>query len=95
MKKLALLLILISVTVSTMAQTKDPVKWDFTSVKKSDKVYEIIFTATIDKSWHIYSQNTPKGGPVPTKIVFKANPLAITKGLAKETGQRIFPQTSF
>ncbi|HRI20473.1 MAG TPA: protein-disulfide reductase DsbD family protein [Panacibacter sp.] len=86
MKKLALLFILVCASIYTMAQFKDPVKWDFTSVKKSDKVYEITFTANIDKSWHIYSQNTPKGGPRPTKIVFKANPLATITGLAKETG---------
>ncbi len=86
MKKLVLLLTLVSATAFARAQFKDPVKWNFTSVKKSDKVYEVTFTATIEKPWHIYSQTTPKGGPVPTKIVYKSNPLATVKGIAKECG---------
>ena len=86
MKKITLFLALITTTAVAMAQLKDPVQWSFTSVKKSDKMYEVTFTATIEKPWHIYSQSTPKGGPVPTRIVYKTNPLATVKGLAKESG---------
>ncbi len=86
MKKFTLFLALISTTFVAVAQLKDPVQWSFTSVKKSDKVYEITFTATIEKPWHIYSQSTPKGGPVPTKIVYKTNPLATITGTPKENG---------
>ena len=52
-------------------QFKDPVKWTWNATKKSDKVYEITYTAVIEKPWHIYSQTTPKGGPVPTKFIYK------------------------
>lgn len=86
MKRISLLFISICMAAAAMAQQKDPVKWDFSSVKKSDKVYEITFTATIDKPWHIYSQTTPKNGALPTKILFKTNPLAAIKGNAKEIG---------
>lgn len=84
MKRFTLLATLLFITVAAIAQFKDPVQWDFNTVKKSDKVYEITFTATVAKPWHIYSQTTPKGGPVPTKIVFKTNPLVTIKGSAKE-----------
>ncbi|HEY6979141.1 MAG TPA: protein-disulfide reductase DsbD domain-containing protein [Chitinophagaceae bacterium] len=86
MKKIVLLIILFSATMAGMAQLKDPVQWNFGAVKKAEKVYEVTFTATIVKPWHIYSQLTPPGGPVPTKIVFKTNPLITVNGKAKENG---------
>jgi len=86
MKRIILLLTLFFITVAAMAQLKEPVQWNFTSVKKADKIYDVTFTATIAKPWHIYSQLTPKGGPVPTKIVFKTNPLITVNGKAKENG---------
>lgn len=86
MKKITIFFITLFSAVAVMAQSNDPVQWNFAAVKKSDKVYELTFTATIAKPWHIYSQSTPKGGPVPTKIAFKTNPLATIKGIAKENG---------
>ncbi|HNP24149.1 MAG TPA: protein-disulfide reductase DsbD family protein [Panacibacter sp.] len=75
MKRTLILFSSILFTFSAMAQIKDPVKWSFSATKKSDKVYELTFTAEVEKPWHIYSQHTPKGGPVPTKFVYKVNPL--------------------
>jgi thiol:disulfide interchange protein DsbD len=86
MKKVPLLTILLLIAAAAMAQMKDPVQWNITAAKKSGKVYEIKFTATVANPWHIYSQNTPKGGPVPTKISFKTNPLVTFNGSAKELG---------
>src|SRR4029453_18011983 len=82
----ALLVTLFFTAVAGMAQLKDPVQWNFAAEKKAEKIYEITFTATIVKPWHIYSQLTPAGGPVPTKIVFKTNPLITVNGKAKENG---------
>lgn len=86
MKKIISIVCLMVMATSAMAQFKDPVKWTFSATKKSAKVYELSYTAVIEKPWHLYSQTTPKGGPVPTKITYKANPLATVTGLAKETG---------
>ena len=80
----ALLLIVLSVTAN--AQMESPVKWTFAAKKKADKTYEVVATASLPKTWHIYSQATPKGGPVPTKLTFKKNPLLIIDGVAKESG---------
>ena len=74
-------------TVSCKAQIEEPVKWSFTATKKSDKVYEIKVTANVQKSWHIYSQTTPDGGPVPTSFTFKPNPLITITGIPKENGK--------
>jgi hypothetical protein len=86
MKKLLLLITLFSIAGVSFAQFSDPVKWSYSATKKSDKVYEITYTATIDKPWHIYSQTTPKGGPVPTKFVYKTNPLLTVSGIPNENG---------
>src|SRR4051812_36024123 len=86
MKKTALLIILFFTAVSGMGQLKDSFQWNFLAVKKADKIYEVTFTATIAKPWHIYSQLTPAGGPVATKIEYKTNPLMTVNGKAKENG---------
>ena len=86
MKRIALLITLFLAAIVGKAQPKDPVQWNFAAAKKADKIYELTFTATILKPWHIYSQLTPSGGPVPTKIVFKRNPLVSVNGKAKEDG---------
>jgi thiol:disulfide interchange protein DsbD len=81
-----LMLVALLVTVGAMAQIKDPVQWSYSAKKKADKVYEVVISARLPKPWHIYSQTTPDGGPVPTKITFKANPLVTTEGKVKEVG---------
>ncbi len=72
--------------LNVYAQPKNPVSWKFESKKKSDGVYELIVTATVEKPWHIYSQFTGKG-PVPTKFSFKANPLVTLDGKITEIGK--------
>jgi thiol:disulfide interchange protein len=51
-----------------------PVKWTFSSVKKSEGVYEVIAVAAIDEGWHIYGTGEYKeGNPVPTSLVFNVD----------------------
>lgn len=68
------------------AQVKDPVKWTATGRKKGAG-YEIVLTATLPKPWHIYSQTTGEGGPLPTSIKFAKNPLVTFDGDVKEIGK--------
>ena len=85
MKKI-ILAVLFSVTLlATNAQVQNPVKWKYEAKKKGVN-YEVVITATVDKPWHIYSQNTGKNGPIPTTITFKTNPLITLNGKVKETG---------
>jgi thiol:disulfide interchange protein len=74
MRKFALFLFLILSAASTSAQVYDPVKWDFGYVKTGDKQYELIFTASVEKKWHIYSIDIPDGGPIPTSFSFDTMP---------------------
>jgi len=70
---------------ATMAQIKDPVKWSASSRKKTNG-HEVVLTATMPKPWHIYSQKTGEGGPVPTTFKFSKNPLVTLNGEVKEIG---------
>jgi thiol:disulfide interchange protein DsbD len=77
--------VILLVAFSSSAQ--NPVSWKFSAKKKGDKVYEIHIAAKVDYPWHIYSQTTPEGGPVPTKITFSKNPLITNNGGIKEEGK--------
>lgn len=63
------------------------VKWNFTAKKLSGDKYELHMTATVPSGWHIYSQNTPEDGPIPTKFTFNNNALVKLEGKTKEVGK--------
>jgi len=87
MKKILIAIIaLISFSIAN-GQVKDPVGFQFKANKRAQGIYEIVITADIAKSWHMYSQTTPKGGPIPTKITFNNNPLIVKEGKLSEKGK--------
>lgn len=59
---------------SPMPQIFEPVKWSYSTEKSSSGELELVFTAKIDKGWHLYSQDLPEGGPIATSFTFKENP---------------------
>lgn len=67
-----MLSVLLIIGVNTIkSQILEPVKWKFDTKVLSDTEAELIFTATIDKTWHLYSQHLPEDGPVPTSFSIK------------------------
>ena len=52
-------------------QAQDPVVWTTDFEKTSDTEYLLIFKASVQSKWHLYSQNLPKDGPLPTEFVFE------------------------
>lgn len=88
MKHLFLSLSIIALALVSNAQLADPVKWAYTSKKIADKTYEIHLTATVQNTWHLYSQMQPADAiNQPTEIVFKKNPLISFDGKIKEVGK--------
>jgi hypothetical protein len=85
--KIFTFLLAIAVSISSFAQTEDPVAWQFSAKKINPTTYEIHLTALIDDSWHIYSQTTPDGGPVATSVIFNKNPLVKPSGKTRELGR--------
>jgi thiol:disulfide interchange protein DsbD len=50
------------------SQILDPVDWEFAYNKTGTMQYELVFTAKIENRWHLYSQDIPDGGPIPTSF---------------------------
>jgi thiol:disulfide interchange protein len=69
MKKLVLLFLLLF-SISTNSQTSDnPIVWESSIQKVSETEYDAIFTATLLKAWHLYSQYNPEGTSQPLEIL--------------------------
>lgn len=67
-KYLFSIILILAMCLPLQAQMLTPVKWT-KSVKMTDANNGVItFTATIDKGWHMYSNDTPEGGPIPLSI---------------------------
>lgn len=67
-KHLFSIILILAMCLPLQAQMLTPVKWT-KSVKMTDANNGVItFTATIDKGWHMYSNDTPEGGPIPLSI---------------------------
>ena len=64
MKKAYSLLLLLFVVIATQAQIKDPVQFKTELKTLSAMEAEIVFTAAIDKGWHVYSTDLGEGGPI-------------------------------
>jgi len=69
MKKVILFIALLAIW-SGQAQILEPVKWSTSVEKVSDTEYKLISKATIESGWHLYSQNVPEDGPIPTSFVY-------------------------
>ena len=52
------------------SQILEPVKWSTSVEKISDTEFVLISTATIKEGWHLYSQDVPEGGPIPTTFSY-------------------------
>lgn len=71
MKKIYIALLLFVSFLSAHAQILNPVTWKTSVEKKSATEFVLVFDATIEKEWHLYSQFTPDGGSLPTVFSFK------------------------
>ena len=87
MKKIVLGFVLLMFTIGVNAQQK--VTWTYTAKKLAGDKYELHITAQPPAGWHIYSQTTPDGGPVPTSFTFNKNPLVTISGTVKEKGKLV------
>lgn len=73
MKKIILVFsLLFGVVFGASAQLENPVSWSYAAKKISNTEAIIYLKATIEDSWHIYSQQLKPGGP--NKTVFSFTP---------------------
>ncbi len=72
MKKFAfLVLVMIAFVNTATSQILEPVKWISEVKKTGDDTYDLIFNAEIEDNWHLYTQDLPENGPIPTTFRFE------------------------
>lgn len=57
-------LLSVILTLPALAQIQEPIKFKTEWKQNSDTEAEIVFNATIDKGWHVYSTELGEGGPI-------------------------------
>ena len=58
---------------SPNSQIADPITWDAKLEQKNDSIYNLIFTASLEEGWHLYSQEVDEDGPIPTTFTFNTS----------------------
>ncbi len=91
MRNILSLLAILWVSLS-FAQTEtplklvEPLKWTSNIEKVSDTEYNLVFKASIENKWHLYSQYNPDGASLPIEIYSdQADSLFVFKGKALES----------
>ena len=88
MKKLLFPLFLLLFAVAVQAQIQDPVKFKSELKTLAADEAEVVFTATIDKGWHVYSTDLGDGGPISATFnvekIFGAEVVGKLKPVGKE-----------
>lgn len=82
--KTTLISFLLILSGLVQGQILQPIKWEFSKKQVNDSTFQLKFTAKTDKDWHLYSQFTPDGGPLPTVFEFKKNKDTKLIGKVKE-----------
>ncbi|WP_440122819.1 protein-disulfide reductase DsbD family protein [Tenacibaculum sp. Ill] len=70
MKRILAFLLCFTIGFSAMSQIHNPIEWKTSVEKVSETNYNLVSTATIQGSWHLYAQQVPSGGPIPTTFTY-------------------------
>lgn len=91
MKRLFFVFSLVVLVTGLQAQKIfEPVTWETSYKQVSDNEFDLVFTATIEKNWVIYSQYLPEADvrPIPTGFYFDKGDHYETVGKVKEGGTK-------
>lgn len=69
-KKLFLFALLFGTCIVGFGQLLKPVKWSLEQKPTGNGEIELIFKASIQAGWHLYSTSLPEGGPIKTTFTF-------------------------
>jgi DsbC/DsbD-like thiol-disulfide interchange protein len=70
MKKIAIIVFVLALSIGVKAQIEAPVKWAYAAKRISSTEAVVFLKATIQDGWHIYSMNVKDGGPIKTSFKF-------------------------
>ena len=68
MKRITTICFLLTLFLAAQAQMQDPVKFKSELKTGSGSEAEMVFTATIDPGWHVYSTNLGSDGPIEASL---------------------------
>ena len=71
MKKFSMLILILLSSLSVYSQILTPVVWDSEIKEVKGDTLTLLMHASIEQNWHLYSQNIPDGGPIPTTFTFE------------------------
>jgi len=80
-------LLFLSVVSLSFAQIFEPVKWSYETRQTNQNEFELVFKATIDDGWHLYSQFIKDGGPIKTSFNFDTINAIDLLGKVEERGE--------
>lgn len=92
MKQLLIILLGYLVAFTTVqSQVLEPAKWSTSTEKISDTEYDLVVHAIIDDTWHLYSQNVPEDGPIPTTFTFESSKgFELVGKVSEEEGKTVY-----
>lgn len=89
MKKSLFSVLLLLLAVMTQAQIQEPVKFKAELKNVSADEVEVVFSATIDNGWHVYSTDLGDGGPISATFNTEKLSGAAVDGKLKPVGKEI------
>lgn len=83
---LATIATLLSAAASAQGLMSKPVRFKVEKKQVNDNTFDMLFSATIDKGWHVYSPGLPAGGPVSASIAIDKSEGIEAEGPLKAIG---------
>jgi len=87
MRSIYLFLFLVVSSIQLNGQILEPVKWKISYEHISGDEYNLLYKASMEEPWVVYSQYTSDDGPVPTSINYESEGFEL-KGKSTETGHK-------
>ncbi len=82
-------LLLFFTTLSFSQAAYSPVEWNHKAEKINDSEYDLVFTATVNPGWYIYSQYLDSDdGPIRTSFNYNRSDVVEFVGKTEEDGKR-------
>ncbi|MFT4848658.1 MAG: thiol:disulfide interchange protein [Sediminicola sp.] len=70
MKKFSIVILILLSSISVYSQIFKPVTWDSEIKEVDGDMITLLMHASIEENWHLYTQDIPDGGPIPTTFTF-------------------------
>ena len=83
---LATIATLLSAAASAQGIMSKPVRFKVEKKQVNNNTFDVLFSATIDKGWHVYSPGLPAGGPVSASIAIDKSEGVEAEGPLKAIG---------